>query len=80
MPQHRSSQTGRKVSSKFAKDNPDVTIKESKSRDTKRLDWLQKNGATVYPGRGEWCVYLGGLDDRGKSLRDAIDAAMKAHQ
>ena len=63
MPKHRSAKTGRAVSAKEAKANPDTTVRHGKSKDTLRLDWLLKIASL------RECLF---------SSRKEIDAAMKA--
>lgn len=53
-------------------------------KDTARLDWLISHLATVYRSSNHWVVVDETLKDRsgiiGKSLRSAIDAAMRERQ
>lgn len=53
MPTHRSSQTGRKVSSSFAESNPATTIRESRPKDTRRLNWWLKHPDARFTSRQE---------------------------
>lgn len=77
---HRSAISGKAVSDEYAKANKSTTVKESKSKDTKRLDWLTRNRAGVSPRETDWWITWwnkGPVDVVGNSLRKAIDAAMK---
>lgn len=85
MPKHRSAATGRKVSSQFADENPLTTVKEGKSKDAKRLEWMQYHGASLFPvADGSWKVEWPIGDDEVNSVNDAtvrraIDAAMRSY-
>lgn len=83
---NRSAKTGRKVSKDFADKNPETTIREGKSKDTKRLDWMTKNLVDCW-ARGDgpgWKleVIRDGVRSAytDKSPRAVIDKAMKAEK
>lgn len=79
MPRHRSAKTGRAVTAKEAKANPETTVRHGKSKDTKRLDCLQKNAVSIYrSGDGSWTVGTGRAVVSGPTLRKATDNVMKA--
>ena len=78
MPKHRSAKTGRAVSAKEAKANPDTTVHHSKSKDTLRLDWLLANQRLLsitgsFADKEVWIYGAGRLS------RKEIDKAMKAN-
>jgi hypothetical protein len=60
---HRSAKTGRAVSDKYAARHKSTTVREGKSKDTLRLDWLLKMASM------RDCLF---------SSRKEVDAAMKA--
>lgn len=78
---NRSAKTGRAVTDEHTAANPDTTVREGKGADTLRLDWLASLGRR----RGERAIIRINPSGRaavdghaGKSLRDAIDAAIEA--
>ena len=75
---HRSAITGKAVSKDFAEKNKSTTVNEGKSKDTKRLDWLEENGPTIYRNGAWWILHLGiGSGGRAPSLRKVIDGQME---
>lgn len=75
---NRSARTGKAVTTKYADANPNETIKVGKSKDTLRLDWIINYRADVWPNQDSgWAVTVGEITVSDKSLRRAIDRAMK---